>query len=724
MARKLSREITLFSLQEAARRRKLHLILPAVLLTVGFAYYAYELPDLYRSQVLITARPMATVQDYVNASGEPHGNHLLNIEEQLQQARQTLFSGGVLETLVEERGLSGDRATAAIEDLRSRVQVDLQQENALHEHSEPTFVSFYVSVQGRSPEEVRETANRLGELFVERASAARGQRVEQVASFIDSELNQVRQRLERQDEAIQQYKRQAVQELPDRVATNLRMLESLQDELLRMNEAVANDENRRASILAEMSELENQGALETTTTKSPNRAKLDELRVALNGLEARYRPGYPDIVRIRGEIADLSEIVASETDGTRVETSPLYGRYVQLKGELDAVEQRLASNRQELSGTSEQVAIYRDRVEAAPDHERVLTELTRVQAITQEQYENLLARQHDASLARSFESLNKDIVFDIASVAPLPQAPYAPQRARIILLGVVAGLGLGILGAVIAEGRDTTFSNLDDLEESSSVKVLGSVPSVRRGLLRRRRSGKSGMGGGIVMLDQPHSVAAEQYQVLAMKLRQSSVPGSTVVLVTSAAGGEGKTVTAVNLALAMSYEPAHTTVLVDADLRKPRVHDYLDKHLDRKGSKTGLLNDLLVSGAATLDSDELSRVGNLAVIGSEVEKDPLPILVSDAARRAISALRERFDVVILDAPPVLPIADAHLLATLADEVVFVVRAGETPQEIFTHAIDNLKFAKRLGVVLNGVDYERSKYHYAYEYYRKNYRQNA
>jgi polysaccharide chain length determinant protein (PEP-CTERM system associated) len=716
MTKDKSTEISLFAIVDAVRRRKLYLILPTIALTAGFAYYAYQQPDLYSAQTLIVAQPMATVQDYVEAAGAPHANHFLNVEEQLQQARQTLFADGVFELVVEELGLADGRTTAvAAEDLRNRVQVDLQEENSLHLHAEPTVVSFYITVQGLDPVVIRDVANRLGTIFIERASAQRGQRVDQVATFIDGELDQVRGRLERQDAQLQDYKRQAIQELPEQMATNLRMLESLQDELLRTAEILAADENRIAAIRAEMSELEKQGALEITEEKSANRTRLDDLGLQLKGLEARYTANHPEVVRVRGEIVDLEQIVAGEGRDTRVQPSPLYGRYVQLQGERDAIEQRLAAGRQDRSGVEGQIETYRRRIEATSGHERVLAELTRDYATTQEQYERLLERQQNAALARSFESQNQGIIFRMASPAVVPGAPYSPQRARTILLGVFAGLGLGLLGGLVAEGRDTTFADVDALESATTVPVLGTIPAVSTGRAWKRALGRA-PGKVVPMLDDPHGLAAEQYQVLAMKLRQrAGSDPSRVIVITSASGGEGKTVTAINLAAALSEGSSDRTILIDADLRKPKIDEYLEIY-PVEGRQ---MNDLLAKGKEPDLTPYVWKRGGLSVIPARSEDNPLSLLSSENARAAIQSLRDRFRFVLIDAPPVLPIADAHVLSGIADEVIFVVRAGVTPRESLGRAIDTLGAKNLSGMVLNDVDYKRSRYRYSYEYYRKN-----
>src|SRR5262249_26077993 len=113
------------------------------------------------------------------------------------------------------------------------------------------------------------------------------------------------------------------------------------------------------------------------------------------------------------------------------------------------------------------------------------------------------------------------------------------------------------------------------------------------------------------------------------------------------------------------------------------------------------------------------RVKQVDVIpGGVSQANPVAALSSPKARALFEQLKQQFSTIIVDAPPVLPIADSHILAGLADKVLFVVRARQTPRELFQHAIDSFESGNLLGAVLNDVDYQRSRYAYAYEYYKK------
>jgi len=194
----------------------------------------------------------------------------------------------------------------------------------------------------------------------------------------------------------------------------------------------------------------------------------------------------------------------------------------------------------------------------------------------------------------------------------------------------------------------------------------------------------------------PKSLAAEQYRQLRTRLAHAEgAQNLRTVLVTSPQKGEGKSITSANLALTMAQEMHRRVVIVEADLRKPSL-----RHLFGLPAGLGLAEYL--SGAAELN--EVMRFlpdHNLTVIDAGVSPaNPAELLGSTAMRRLLDQLRSRFDRVILDTPPVLPLADVAVLAPLVDGALMVVRAGVTPKPAIENALRAFDSSRLLGVVLN------------------------
>jgi receptor protein-tyrosine kinase len=332
--------------------------------------------------------------------------------------------------------------------------------------------------------------------------------------------------------------------------------------------------------------------------------------------------------------------------------------------------------------------------------------LNREYHVNEQQYHALLDKQLDAKLAQSLQSSETSIAFTVVESASQPTEPFSPRRNRLVLLGLFAGLGLGLVIAFLKEQNDTTFSNVDELQGFTTLPLLGAIPSI---------SPASSPSELFVSPAEPDSVAAEQFRVLAMKVQHHCAgTNSRIVLITSAAGSEGKSMTAVNLTYALASMAEGPVLLVDGDMRKPRIHEYVNvKAFQGRG-----VFELLQSP----DVDYLKyvmRIRNFNLIpGSSPTGNPVAVLSSQKARVLFGKLRRDFRYVIVDAPPTLPVADSHLLAGLSDKVLFVVRARRTPRELFQHAVESFDASNLIGAVLNDVDYQRSRYAYAYEYYKK------
>ncbi len=303
----------------------------------------------------------------------------------------------------------------------------------------------------------------------------------------------------------------------------------------------------------------------------------------------------------------------------------------------------------------------------------------------------------------------QDITQDIRTVdvwvvekAEVPKTPAKPNKARNILLGLVLGLLGGIGTAFFVEYLDNTVKSTEDVEAKLGVPVLGVISLLR--------SGPNCMED--ILLKEPHSLYAESYKVLRTAiLLSSAVTPPKNILMTSAAPGEGKTVTSVNLAMTIA-QAAHSVLLVDSDLRKPRVHKIFG--LDNsKGLSTYL------AGASDMDIICKCTVPNISIIPSgPVPPNPSELLSSGRMYDLIRSLNERFDIIIWDAAPLLTVTDSLVLSKILDGTIIVAKAGLTTYESVSRALKSLNDieAHFLGVVINGLDVNKHEYYYRHYHY--------
>lgn len=347
-----------------------------------------------------------------------------------------------------------------------------------------------------------------------------------------------------------------------------------------------------------------------------------------------------------------------------------------------------------------------DAVEATVVPETVIIDLSvtdpspaMAQALTQSYATALsdLIRQLETPPGAS-EPLIRASIVDSAS---LPTAPVAPQPVRNLGLALVLGLLLGFGVAVLRELLDTTIKSPDDLRDATDVPLLGTIgydASIRTEPL--------------VTSLASHAPRVEAFRVLRTNLQFVDVDATTkVFVVTSALPGEGKTTTAVNLAITLA-QAGQKTLLVECDLRRPKAS--LALGLDNSIGVT----TVLVGRVAFEDALQEHSTSGLTVLGSgAVPPNPAELLQSKAMVDMLERAKDRFDTIIVDAPPLLPVTDAALLSVQADGAIVVAAHGKTTKEQLVQAQDRLTQvdAELVGVILNMTPSRRRGGGYGYGY---------
>ena len=288
--------------------------------------------------------------------------------------------------------------------------------------------------------------------------------------------------------------------------------------------------------------------------------------------------------------------------------------------------------------------------------------------------------------------------------ARLPTSPIAPNVPTTVLLAAAIGALLAVGGAFLIEFIDDTLKTPDDVSSSLKLAVLALIARI---------SGNTPEDKLVTAL-YPRSSHAEAYRLLRTNIQVADVdkPVKTI-LVTSPNPVEGKSVTAANLAVAMA-QAGLRTVLIDADLRRPSQH-----RLFRMTNDCGLTTGLMQLEPSLDGYVRETEVENLYVITSGVlPPNPAELLASKRMQRLLEALQEHSDVIIIDTPPCLPLADAAILARRVDGVLLVVGAGSTRRESAVKAKETLEHngGRILGVVLNRVSSRGNGYYYHYYYY--------
>ena len=293
-------------------------------------------------------------------------------------------------------------------------------------------------------------------------------------------------------------------------------------------------------------------------------------------------------------------------------------------------------------------------------------------------------------LVNKIESANSTtpalVHLDVVNGPTFDPTPVSPRTKLYIALGAILGLALGVVMALLRELLDTSVRSVEVLRSITELPVLGVVTS-----------DAAARKAPLIVKGMSNSIRAETFRQLRTSLQFVDVDQrASVLVVTSSVEKEGKSTTAVNLAIAFA-EAGRTVLLIDADLRRPKVADYLGL----EGS-VGLTNVL----ANQVDVGDVLQLwgssGLTVLVSGSIPPNPSELLGSQHMVDLTAHLRTKFEVIIIDTPPLLPVTDAAVAASFADGAVLVVRHGRTKRSMVARAVDSLRSvdARILGTVLN------------------------
>jgi polysaccharide biosynthesis transport protein len=321
-------------------------------------------------------------------------------------------------------------------------------------------------------------------------------------------------------------------------------------------------------------------------------------------------------------------------------------------------------------------------------------------------YQQLSMRTKETELSKEFQTTNMRII----DPATVPQSPFTPNRPRDMQTGAMFGLILGLGLAFVLEYLDSTIKSADDVELYVKLPFLGYVPSAKTEL----KSVKESKDIDLICYKAPTARIAEAYRSIRTSIIFSSPEDRPLktFLITSTYPKEGKTTVSINLATVFANSNERT-VLVEADMRRPRIANSIGVD-----NKSGLSSYL--AGASDLESSILKTyIPNLFLMPSGPRPpNPAELLTSQKMRALLADLRERYDRVIIDTPPVLTVADTSILANMVDGVILVVMANHLNIDVVLRSKQRLfeVKAKIMGTVLNNVNVKKEDSYYYYHYY--------
>jgi|GEM_PF-465408 len=317
-------------------------------------------------------------------------------------------------------------------------------------------------------------------------------------------------------------------------------------------------------------------------------------------------------------------------------------------------------------------------------------------------YEALTSSLKQASVTEESQNVNIWVMHD----ASLPQSPSNQKLRRNLFIGLILALASGIGIALLVEYLDNTLKSVDDIEKRYGLTVLG-------GVLQAKKNDPIEN----IISDNNQSAIAENYRIIRSSLLLSSADHPPqLILITSMMSQEGKTSTTINLARTLA-QVSDSVLIIDADMRKPRVHQILN--LDNSAGLSSFLSGNISETVILATHDEKIKV----IPAGPVPPNPAELISSQRMKLLLKELAKEYSFIIIDSPPLSHLADGMILSTLVDGTVLVARSGKTTFEEFSAGIKKLQDVNPhiLGVILNAIVPRFAglhSYHDYYEYYSK------
>ncbi|MBI4538216.1 MAG: polysaccharide biosynthesis tyrosine autokinase [Gemmatimonadetes bacterium] len=421
-------------------------------------------------------------------------------------------------------------------------------------------------------------------------------------------------------------------------------------------------------------------------------------------------PAASELLRVLAELENQRSELLTRRTADDPDVAILVERIRDMEAQLGAIAASYVRGLEnQVASLDAVLAEFRDEVQAIPAKDIAFARLTRETQVLSEIYALLRTRAKEAEIAAAVE----DVSIRVVDPAAYPREPVRPRPLLSLVLALALGTVLGVGGAFAREYADATIRTREELQGVTGLPVLGLLPSLdgAAALEGRRRGARRGRTRRPLLLsdgDMPLPLA-EAFRALRTNLslaRPDAVPRSLVI--TSPMRGDGKTTTAANLGLVLAQQ-GRRVLVVDGDLRRGELHDLLGV------PKEPGLSDVVAGRVALEEAIRELPVGDgrsMAFLSAgRPADDPLALLGSPAMERVLRALEERFELVILDAPPLNVVSDAAVLGSKAHAVLLVARAGTAQPAPLTFALEQLADARApvLGAILNGVDPRHPSY---------------
>ncbi len=535
-----------------------------------------------------------------------------------------------------------------------------------------------ISIDSTDAATAQRVVNGFAEVFIADNLDRRYDSSSYARKFLEERIQQLKVKLEDSEKQVVQYaEKQGIINLDDKKSLASTDLEAINAKLTEAH----NSRVKLEVLWAQAKQAQGFGFQQILDSKAiqENRKLRTQLAAEYQQKLGLYKPAYPLMIQLRNQIKELDR--DAETEVAAIKSS-IESQYIGAKNEEEDLASQLEKSKAEVvdqRGRSIQYNILQREV----DTNRTL-------------YDGLLQRYKEIGVSGAVGTNNISIV----DKAALPIIPRSPKLSLNLALALVAGLLIGILAALGLDYLDDSFKSPEDVEREVGLTVIGVVPKPKKDQDIETE------------LNDPRSAMAEAIRSLRTGLQFATADGlPKTLLVTSSKPSEGKTTTTIGLAKSLASIGLNV-LLIDADLRNASIHKRMFC-----SNELGLSNYL--TGAKTPDEVvQGSGLQGLEIMSSgPLPPNPAELLSGPKFMTLLALAAESFDVVLIDGPPVMGLADAPLLASMTQATLMVVAANETRRSVFKVALRRLQNARAnvIGALLSKFDSSQTGYGYGYGY---------
>ena len=537
-----------------------------------------------------------------------------------------------------------------------------------------------VSYRDNDPQQAAAVINTLTDVYIQQNRGFKSQGAAETVKFLDKQLGNVKVDLNDAEKNLEEYK----------VSTGMMELDAEATALITQLSEV---EKQRKEVALRKKQIEfalvnlkeaiqkkvvySPPLLNNDTLMAGMAAKLSELEVQKNSLLSEYKQAHPAVQAVQAQIDEVQRKIQATYENE-------FKNLTKSEANLGQV-----------------ITQYEEQMQKLPVMERQQASLLRNTKVNQEVYAFLLQKSEESRIAAA-STLG---VVDIIDPAIVPSNPIKPVKEKNLLLGLLLGCMVGIGAAFLRNSLDDTIKDVDTARRELGLTLLSQIPHI--GGLEDK-----GIQNALIVQKEPKSPASEAFRSLRTAIHYSAVTSQKqVLLVTSTFPAEGKSTIVANLSITMAQTGA-TVLLMDCDLRRPSLHEIFGH------SKVPGLSEVLVGDAEFEKTIHNTGIPGLDFVSAgTTPPNPSELLGSPQMGKLLGTLKERYDYILLDAPPVLAVTDAPLLAASVNMVIVVMEAGRVPVKAAQRVRDLLAGIGKpaAGLIFNNKTFSSELYGYGYGY---------